>query len=132
MAAFVWLNRDAILAAHEASLQRFGGGAGIRDAGLLDSDLARPEMLAHYEPATNVFRLAASYAFGIAKNHPFVDGNRRSAFLAAYMFLRRNGRKLEASQTDVVVIMLGVAAGSVPEEKLGEWFESNSVKAKRQ
>lgn len=131
MAAFVWLNRDAILAAHEASLRRFGGGAGIRDAGLLDSALARPEMLAHYEPATNVFRLAASYAFGIAKNHPFVDGNKRAAFLAAYMFLRRNGWKLQASQTDVVLMMGGVASGRIAEENLGEWFQSNSVRARR-
>jgi death-on-curing protein len=88
-------------------------------------------MLAHDEPGTNVFRLAASYAYGIAKNHPFVDGNKPAAFLAAYVFLRRNGWKLDAAQAEVFVIMMGVASGSVPEAKLGEWFEANSVKAKR-
>ncbi len=88
-------------------------------------------MLAHYEPGTNVFRLAASYAYGIAKNHPFVDGNKPAAFLVAYMFLRRNGWKLEASQAEVVVMMVGAASGSVPEAKLGEWFQSRSAKAKR-
>ncbi len=110
-------------------MERFGGTAGIRDEGLLDSALARVEMLAHYEPTVSVFRLAACYAFGIAKNHPFVDGNKRVAFLAAYMFLRRNGWKLEAAQTEVVLKIVGLAAGTVSEVELAEWLAARSVRA---
>ncbi len=126
-AGYRWLEREAVLAFHDVSLARFGGSPGLRDEGLLESALARPKMLAHYEPATGPHRLAACYAVAIAKNHPFVDGNKRTAFLAAYVFLRENGWRLTAAQADVVVRMLGVASGTVDEERLAEWFERNSV-----
>jgi death-on-curing protein len=128
MPSFVWLRLDAILAVHEVSLQRFGGIGGVRDTGLLASALARPEMLAHSEPNCSPFQLAAGYAYGIARNHPFLDGIKRTAFLAAYMFLLRNGWKLAAPQTSVVITMVGVAAGSITEEALAEWLEANSRK----
>jgi death-on-curing protein len=129
MSGFHWLSRDVVLAAHDASLERFGGTGGIRDEGLLESALARPQMLAHYEPETGPHRLAAAYAFGIAKNHAFVDGNKRTGFLAAYVFLRANGWTFEAEQADVVVWMLGVAAGSISEQQLAEWLARNSTKS---
>jgi death-on-curing protein len=122
-----WLGRQAGLAFHEVSLARFGGLAGIRDEGLLDSALARPEMLFRDEPGTGVHRLAACYAVGLAKNHPFADGNKRTAFLAAYVFLRDNGWRLTASQAAVVVTMLGVASGTVGEMEFAAWLEANAV-----
>ena len=127
MNVFSWLNRDVVLALHEVSLARFGGSAGIRDEGLLESALMRPQMLVHYEPSTRAPELAAAYAYGILKNHPFIDGNKRTAFLAAYVFLRDNGLRFMADQTDIVVHMLGAAAGSVSEQRLAEWFESACV-----
>ena len=126
-----WLDRGAVLAFHDVSLERFGGRPGLRDEGLLDSALARPRMLAHYESATGVPRLAACHAVAIAKNHPFVDGNKRTAFLAAYVFLRDNGWRFKATQSEVVVQMLGVASGSVTEEQLAGWLERNSVRAEK-
>ncbi len=131
MGALRWLDRGAVLAFHDVSLERFGGRPGLRDEGLLDSALARPKMLAHDKPATGVHRLAACYAVGLAKNHPFVDGNKRTAFLAAYVFLRDNGWSFAATQSEVVVQMLGVASGSVTEERLAGWLERNSAKAGR-
>lgn len=128
MAGPRWLAQASVLAFHEVSLARFGGLAGIRDEGLLDSALARPEMLLHYEPGTGVHRLAACYAVGLAKNHPFVDGNKRTAFIAAYVFLRDNGWRLTASQAAVVVAMLGVASGSVGEMEFAAWLEANTVR----
>jgi death-on-curing protein len=131
MAEPVWLSRAAALAFHEVSLARFGGLAGIRDEGLLDSALARPAMLLHYEPGTGVHRLAACYAVGLAKNHPFADGNKRTAFLSAYVFLRDNGWRLTASQAAVVVAMLGVASGTVGEAEFAAWLEANSESEER-
>ncbi len=86
-------------------------------------------MLAHYEPETGPHRLAAAYAFGIAKNHPFVDGNKRTAFVAAYVFLRDNGWKFMAKQTEIVVSMLAVAAGSIAEVQFAEWLAKNSTQS---
>lgn len=124
-----WLNRDAVLAAHEVSLSRFGGSPGIRDEHLLDSALARPEMIAHYEPTATVYRLAAAYAFGLAKNHAFVDGNKRIGFLAAYMFLRDNGYRLIATEQEVVELMLAVASSAMGEDQVAEFFASRTVEA---
>jgi death on curing protein len=128
MAGPRWLARASVLAFHEVSLARFGGLAGIRDEGLLDSALARPEMLLNDEPGTGVHRLAAWYAVGLARNHPYVDGNKRTAFLAAYVFLRDNGWRLTASQPALVVAMLGVASGTLDEMAFAAWLEANTVR----
>lgn len=103
-----------------------GGGAGVRDEGLLESALSRPVNLAAYGDAS-VFKLAAAHALGIAKNHPFVDGNKRTAFIAAAVFLELNGRTLIAAESDAVVTMLALAAGEMDETAYAAWLEKNSA-----
>ncbi|MBM3549057.1 MAG: type II toxin-antitoxin system death-on-curing family toxin [Alphaproteobacteria bacterium] len=120
-----WLLKRTIISLHTEAIVEHGGGAGLRDEGLLESALARPRNLAAYGSPT-AFDLAASYAFGIARNHPFVDGNKRSALLAAYLFLRRNGWKLAAPETEAVTVFLDLAAGSLSEAELAVWLERNS------
>ena len=121
----IWLRLEAILAAHDEQLAEHGGGAGIRDQGLLESALARPlNVRAYGEPS--LARLAAAYAFGIAKNHPFVDGNKRAALVAAELFLAVNGFDLIADDVEVVKAFLALAAGEVSEEELAAWIDRNS------
>ena len=111
---FTWINRRALLLLHGESLVLHGGAVGIRDEGLLDSALMRPQNLAlSWQP--DVFDCAAAYAFGLAKNHPFIDGNKRAAFLGAGMFLRLNGHRLTATPQDATLTMLALAAGDVTE-----------------
>jgi death-on-curing protein len=121
-----WLSRRIITSVHVKQIQRHGGGHGIRDEGLLDSALARPQNLAAYEEPT-IFELGASYAFGIARNHPFVDGNKRTAFVAAALFLRLNGQILGADQAETAVVFLRLAAGELSEAELAEWLRRNSA-----
>jgi death-on-curing protein len=121
-----WLSRRIITSIHVKQIQRHGGGHGIRDEGLLDSALARPQNLAAYEEPT-IFELGASYAFGIARNHPFVDGNKRTAFVAAALFLRLNGQILGADQAETAVVFLRLAAGELSEAELAEWLRRNSA-----
>jgi len=121
-----WISKQALLLLHDESLAEHGGGSGLRDEGLLDSALARPVNLAAYaEP--DAAALAASYGVGVAKNHPFVDGNKRAALLAAGLFLYLNGFLLQATQADTTLTMLGVAAGEVSEETFAEWLRSHIV-----
>jgi death-on-curing protein len=123
----IWLRLEAILAAHDQQLAEHGGGAGIRDRGLLESALARPLNLHAYgEPS--LAKLAAAYAFGIAKNHPFVDGNKRTALVAAELFLGVNGYDLIADDVEVVKVFLALAAGEINEEELAAWIDRNSRK----
>jgi death-on-curing protein len=123
----VWLRLEAILAAHDEQLAEHGGGAGIRDLGLLESALARPLNLHAYgEPS--LATLAAAYAFGIAKNHPFVDGNKRTALVAAELFLGVNGYDLIADDVEVVKVFLALAAGEINEQELAAWIDRNSRK----
>jgi death-on-curing protein len=120
-----WLLGSVIEAMHDEQIAEHGGASGLRDTGLLESALARPlNLWAYAEP--NVFELAAAYAFGIAKNHPFVDGNKRTAFLAAYLFLRLNGWRLTASQDEAVRVVLLLAAGDIGETEFAKWLESNT------
>jgi death-on-curing protein len=120
----VWLLREAVLAIHERLLADFGGAPGIRDSGLLDSALARPEtLLAHGRP-TN-FELAAAYAFGAVKNHPFVDGNKRTGFTIAIVFLERNGDSFTASEVDATIQTLALAAGELDESGYADWLKAN-------
>jgi death-on-curing protein len=120
----LWLLDEAVLIAHEISLAQFGGSDGIRDAALLESALARPKNLFAYSKPT-FMQLAAAYTYGIVRNHPFVDGNKRTGFLAGAAFLELNGLKLRATETDATSIIVGVAAGGVTEEQLAQWYEGN-------
>jgi len=120
----VWLLREAVLATHERLLSEFGGAAGIRDQGLLDSALARPVNLYDYGKPT-IFELAAAYAFGVVKNHPFVDGNKRTGFTIAVMFLERNGEAFTASEVDATVQTLALAASELGEPGYADWLRVN-------
>lgn len=121
-----WVDKRLLLLLHDESLAEHGGATGLRDEGLLDSALARPLNLAAYE-APDVASLAASYALGLAKNHPFVDGNKRAAFLALGLFLGLNGMRLTASQADATVAIFRLASGELSESELADWVRVNSV-----
>lgn len=119
-----WVSLEAALAAHHEQIAEHGGGAGVRDATLLESAMARPQNRAAYgEP--DLAALAAAYAFGIARNHPFVDGNKRTAVVVSETFLVRNGGWLDASDAEVVVTFLALAAGELAEEELADWFRDH-------
>ena len=117
-----WLRIDAVLAMHKRQIAEHGGGDGLRDQGLLESALARPQNIAVYEPDADVARLAAAYAFGIAKNHPFVDGNKRTALVACRTFLILNGYQLNATPAEKYLTFLSLAEGTLSEEKLIDWL----------
>ncbi len=112
-----------MLAIHSDQIQQHGGGLGLRDEGLLESALDRPRNRWRYEPASDLATLAAAYAFGLAGNHAFIDGNKRVAFQVMYVFLGLNGLQIEATEPDVVTLMMGVADGSVDEAKLVKWLK---------
>jgi len=118
---WVWLDRAVLIAAHDEQLAEHGGAAGFRDEGLFDSALARPLNLANYE-SPDVSALAASYAVALAKNHPFVDGNKRTAFVAMELFLWLNGQDLNAGDAECVLAMLAVAGGEWDEATLAAWL----------
>jgi death-on-curing protein len=122
-----WLEWDAVLILHNESLEEHGGLAGVRDEGLLESALNRPQNLFHYERVNDLARLAASYGFGIAKNHPFHDGNKRAALQAATVFLWINGFELDASQLDATNTVFQLAAGEVSELAFAKWLKANSI-----
>ncbi len=117
----VWLTVAEVKALHERQIARFGGPAGIRDVGALESALGRARNKWEYEGA-DLAMLAAAHAFGIARNHPFVDGNKRAAFVAMMLFLRRNGVRFAPPQAEATAIVLGLAAGEVSEESLARWI----------
>jgi len=118
---WVWIAVDVAVAAHAEQLAEHGGGEGVRDMRLLESAMARPQNLASYgEP--DAAELAAAYAFGIAPNHPFVDGNKRTAAVVSETFLILNGRSLAASDAELVVAFLALAAGELSEEEMADWF----------
>jgi death-on-curing protein len=121
-----WISKDALLMLHAEGIALFGGAAGLRDAGLLEGALARPLNLHAYEGVTDVCRLAASYAAGIARNHPFVDGNKRAALAAMGVFLKLNGLDLVAPQALATAAMLELAAGDFPEEALAAWLRDHT------
>jgi death-on-curing protein len=121
-----WIDAQVLLAAHDEQLAEHGGGSGVRDAGLFDSALARPQHLAAYE-TPDVADLAAAYGFGITRNHPFVDGNKRTAFVAMTLFLLLNGFRLDAKGADSVLTMLAVAVGEMTEPDFAAWIRAHSV-----
>ncbi|MDP3037678.1 MAG: type II toxin-antitoxin system death-on-curing family toxin [Rhodocyclaceae bacterium] len=121
MTAWRWISKQALLLLHGESLAEHGGAAGMRDEGLLDSALARaPNLAAYDEP--DAAALAATYGFGIARNHPFVDGNKRAAFLSVGLFLALNGYRLAATQAEATVIILALAAGEIDEAEFAAWL----------
>jgi death on curing protein len=124
-----WISKKALLLLHEESLAEFGGVRGLRDEGLLESALARPENAHAYNPQSTLADLAAAYAYGLAKNHAFVDGNKRVAFLALGLFLAINGQRLKADQVDAINTMLAVASGELDEKGLSAWIAKNTATA---
>ena len=119
-----WVERQLLLLLHDESLTMHGGASGLRDPGLLDSALARPlNLVAYGDP--DVAALAACYAYGLAQNHPFVDGNKRAAFLSMGLFLGANGYRLTASQAEATVAMFGLAAGEIDEPTLAAWLRDH-------
>ncbi|MFO1186900.1 MAG: type II toxin-antitoxin system death-on-curing family toxin [Alphaproteobacteria bacterium] len=121
----IWIQRLALELLHDESLAEHGGSSGLRDEGLLESALARPRNLHTYEGVSDLARPAASYAFGLAKNHPFVDGNKRAAFIAATLFMRLNGTPVKADQVDAYKRMIALAAGEIGEEEFAAWLREN-------
>ncbi len=125
-APWVWIDATVIPAVHDEQLAEHGGAAGLRDLGLLESALARPQQLAAYgEP--DAAALAAAYGFGLARNHAFVDGKKRTAFVAVELFLALNGFALTATDVDCVLTMLELAAGHLSEPAFGDWLRKNTA-----
>lgn len=125
MATWRWIDKNLLVILHDESLVMHGGSSGVRDKALLDSALNRPPNLAHYGQP-DYAELAAAYGVALAKNHPFVDGNKRVAFLSVGVFLMLNGRRLTATQVDATLIMFAVAAGEIDEPTFAEWIRQNS------
>jgi death on curing protein len=126
MSFWVWIDPTVIEAVHEAQLAEHGGIVGVRDAGLLASALARPENLAAYG-SPDVAALAAAYGYGISRNHPYLDGNKRTAFVAVELFLALNGHALQADDASCVMTMLAGASGELSEEAFAQWIRANVV-----
>jgi death on curing protein len=120
-----WVRYETVLIFHDLQISEHGGAAGLRDEGGLRSALARPENLAAYGDP-DLFDLAAAYARGIAQNHPFVDGNKRTAFVVAVSFLELNGQELSVSEAEAALVFLRLAAGQLPEAELAEWLRKHS------
>ncbi len=124
MSAWAWIDPRVLVAVHDEQLAEHGGAAGTRDIGLLESAPAWPENLAHYgTPGAD--ELAAAYGFGIARNHPFTDGNKRTAFVAVELFLMLNGQDLVADDADCVLTMLAVASGTLDEAAYAAWLRAH-------
>jgi death-on-curing protein len=121
---WVWIATEVALAAHAEQLAEHGGGDGIRDAGMLDSAMARPQNLAQYGDP-DAAAVAAAYAYGIARNHPFTDGNKRTAAVVSETFLMLNGYALGATDAELVVAFVALAAGELSEEELADWFRQH-------
>lgn len=130
MLKIVWLLEETIVAIHHRQIAEHGGGEGLRDEGLLSSALARPQNLFAYgQPHPDLATLAAAYAYGLARNHPFVDGNKRTALVAARTFLLLNGVNLEGGQDEKFLTFQRLAEGSLTEKELAEWIRNRIVSA---
>ena len=125
--AWVWIEASTLLAVHEEQLREHGGGTGVRDVGLFEPALNRPVNLAAYG-SPDAADLAAAYGFGLARNHPFVDGNKRTAFVAVELFLMLNGWDLQADDGECVLTMLALAAGELSESELAAWIRGHSAR----
>ena len=124
-----WIIPRLVYVVHEEQLAEHGGTSGVREQGLLESALARPQNIEAYgNPKPNIFDLAAAYAYGIIKNHPFIDGNKRTGFLLAYIFLRLNGYELNAPEAEAVLAVYSLASGEWIEKDFSRWLEHWSLK----
>jgi death-on-curing protein len=119
-----WLPIAQVLAIHNRQIAEHGGGEGVRDLGLLESELARPQNIAVYEPDSDIARLAAAYAFGIVTNHAFIDGNKRTGYVVMETFLIKNGFRLNAAMTEKYLTFLALAEGNLSEDELATWLRS--------
>jgi death on curing protein len=126
-----WVPLPVVVAIHADQIRQHGGGQGIRDRGLLESALARPVHRWEYETTSDLGELAAAYGYGIARNHPFVDGNKRTAFQVMYVFLGLNGYRIQTAEEEVVRIVEGVASGALDERALAAWLEEVIVKRRK-
>ncbi|MCC2664215.1 MAG: death-on-curing family protein [Geminicoccaceae bacterium] len=122
----VWVARELVHVLHERLLAEHGGAPGLRDEGLLDSALARPRQIRAYGDP-DLCALAAAYAYGLVQNHPFVDGNKRVAFMVAYVFLARNGRRLVAPEADATAMVMALAAGQTDEKAFAAWLRDQPL-----
>ena len=126
MARWIWVRQDVVLALHDEQIAEHGGIAGVRDLGLVESALGRPQNLAVYgEP--DAADLAAAYAFGLARNHPFADGNKRTAAVVSLLFLMLNGIEFSLSEPELVVMTLALAAGELTEDEVARWFRDHLI-----
>jgi death on curing protein len=124
----VWIEKTLVFAIHERQLAEHGGGTGVRDEALLDSALARPQQLFAYgDPPPDLAALAASLAYGVARNHPFVDGNKRTAAVACETFVRLNGAALQADDLELYPVYIALAEGSLTEDELTAWLRAHLV-----
>ncbi len=123
----VWVLDNVVVAVHQILLAEHGGAPGIRDKALLNSALKKTEQRFAYEPESSIFKLAASYGFDLANNHPFVDGNKRTAFTVTAIFLELNGISLEAPEPEVVIYFENLAAGNLTEDELAEWLSGYCI-----
>ena len=122
-----WLDRTIVETLHADQIREHGGSLGIREQGMLESALARAQQKWHYDPSVDLAALAAAYAFGVAKNHPFVDGNKRAALVTAYTFLAVNELELEAPEPEAVSMVLGLADGSISEDDFAAWLRTHLI-----
>ena len=122
-----WPAKESLIALHDRSIALHGGSSGLRDEGLLESALSRAANLFHYEGVADICVLAATYLIAVSSNHPFTDGNKRAAFLAAGLFLRLNGRRLIAEQADAARAVLAVAAGHRDVDEIAAWIRDRSI-----
>jgi death-on-curing protein len=124
----IWVDKTEVLVIHDRQLAEHGGSAGVRDESLLESALARPRnFLAYSEESVSLYRLAAAYSSGISSNHPFVDGNKRTALVVSYLFLALNGVEIKAAREDAYLTFLGLAEGVVSEDELARWFAEHDA-----
>lgn len=121
-----WIDKELALAYHNLQIAEHGGTHGVRDMGLLESALARPLNIHNYEPDADIAALAAAYAFGIVKNHPFLDGNKRAGYVVMESFIYLNGGELKAERSDKYLTFIALADGSLSEDELAEWLRRNS------
>jgi death on curing protein len=125
MSRWIWIDIAVVLAVHDEQLAEHGGSPGMRDRGLLESALARPKNLGAYEPEADIAALAVAYAYGIVRNHPFIDGNKRTGFVALELFLELNGQELRADDAACVETILRLAEGALSEVELVQWARAS-------
>lgn len=122
-----WVTRRIVDVLHQEQIDEHGGSFGVRDDGLIESALARPQQKWRYDPEADVFGLAAAYAYGLAKNHGYIDGNKRVSFVTTYVFLGLNGFDFDAAEPEVVEIMIDLASGGVTEDEFAQWLRTRCV-----